>query len=108
MAFIDEITPTNELQNIFVEEWNKDVYFYPFTLADLDYVKRMCKGNDGEFIAYYLIRKCLDDQGKQRFSVADKQSLMRKFPSDVLAGIVGKMRGDVGENAGEQAVKNSE
>lgn len=99
MAFIDDICPANELQRIYIDAWNREIFFYPFTLSDLDYVKRMSKGNDGEFIAYYLIRKCLNEKGEPCFSVGDKQKLMRSFPSETLADIVSKMRGEATDAA---------
>jgi len=99
MAFIDDICPANELQRLFISAWNREVFFYAFSLADLDYVKRMSKGNDGEFIAYYLIRKCLNEKAEQLFTVGDKQKLMRSFSSDTLADIVSTMRGEATEAA---------
>lgn len=101
MALIDEIQNDDELQSIYVEEWNRHIFFYPFTLADADYATKMSKGKDGEFVAYVIIRKVLDSEGKKQFTVADKIKLMTKVDPDVLSRIVIDMKGGDDEDGGE-------
>ena len=96
--FIDEIVGKKELQSVFVEQWDKEIYFYRFTLADMDYANKHAKGSEADFIAYTIIRKCLDENGKPLFSVKDKAKLRNNVQSDILANIVIKMKGeDVGD-----------
>ena len=100
--FIDEIAVKKELQSVFIEQWNKEIYFYSFTLADMDYANKHAKTSDAEFIAYTIIRKCLDENAKPLFTVKDKVKLRNNVQSDVLASIVVKMKGeDIGEDADE-------
>ncbi len=94
MALIDEITTGDELIPLEVSEWNKTIYYRPFTLADGDYASKMSKGKDGEFVAYTIIRKVLDENGKPHFTVKDKMRLMRSVSPKVLSRIVIDMGGD--------------
>jgi len=94
MSFIDEIVIDCDLLSIHVEEWKKDVYFRPFTLGDSDWIQKMSNGKDGEFVAYFLIRKALDSDGKKLFTVADKLKLTRSCDSDVLMRVMLEMRGE--------------
>lgn len=98
-SFIDEIIGSNELQSVYIEQWKKTIYFTMFTLDDMSYANRMAKGSDADFIAYTIIRKCLDENAKPLFTVADKQKLMRNVQSDVLANIVVRMKGEDVERA---------
>jgi len=54
----------------------------------------MSKGKDGEFVAYTIIRKCLDEDGKKLFTIGDKLKLMNNVDPDVLSRIVIDMKGD--------------
>ena len=94
MSFIEQIVVNNELLSIRVEEWNEDIYFYPFTLDDNDWIQKKANGQDGAFIAYFLIRKCLDKDGKKLFTVADKLTLTKSCDSDLLTRIMLEMRGE--------------
>lgn len=110
--FIDDVCGGNDLQSVFIEAWKKEVFFRTFTLADMDWANKMAKGNDGEFIAYTIIRKALDENGDKLFSVADKQKMMRSVQSDILSSIVIRMKGEDVENIAEMEAeeyeKNSE
>ena len=93
MALIDDIVSKKELQSVPVPEWDIDVYFYPFVLSDSDYAAKMSKGNDGEFVAYTIIRKAMDENGKPLFNLKDKTKLMHGVDSDVLSKLVIDMKG---------------
>lgn len=100
MSFIDEIISPKELLSIKVPEWkDKIIYFYPFSLADTDHANKMSKGKDGEFIAYTIIRKSLDEEGNKLFTVADKVKLMNNFDPELLSRIVIDMKGDDEESS---------
>lgn len=95
MAFIDEITISKDFLSITVDEWGgKEIFFTPITLADSDYCDKWAKGKDGEWIVYFIIRKCLDESGEKLFTVKDKQRLMKNVDSELLAKIVMDMRGE--------------
>jgi len=94
MSFIDEIVVNGDLKSINVEEWNKDIYFKPFTLDDNDWIQKKANGQDGAFIAYFLIRKCLDADGKKVFTVSDKLKLTKSCDSDLLTRVMLEMRGE--------------
>lgn len=106
MAFIDEIIGENALRSIDVEAFGgRTIYFRTFTLADGDYANKMSKGNDGEYVVYTLIRKCLDAEGNRLFTVADKHKLMNSFSADVLSDIVVRMK-SLDEVTESEAEKN--
>ena len=106
--FIDEIVSSNDLRSVKIEQWQgKEVFFTPFTLADMDWVEKRAKtGSDSEQIAYTIIRKCLDSEGKPLFDIGDKPKLMRNVQSDVLASIVIQMKQDDVEHTADELVKS--
>lgn len=94
MSLIDEIATGKTLLSTTVEAWGgKTIYYYPFTLADTDYATKMSKGKDGEFIAYTIIRKVLDENGNKHFTVKDKQRLMNGVDPEILSDLVIEMKG---------------
>lgn len=94
MAFIDEIVISGDLLSIHVDEWDKEVYFRPFTLDDNDWIQKKSGGQDGAFIAYFLIRKSLTEDGKKLFTVADKIPLMKSCDSELLTRLMLEMKGE--------------
>ena len=94
MSLIDEITTGGELLSLDVPEWEKTIYFYPFSLADADYATKMSKGSDGQFVAYMIIRKVLNENGDKHFTIGDKQKLMSGVNPDLLSRLVVEMKGD--------------
>ena len=109
MAFIDGIISSNELQSVYIEEWNGDVFYKTFSLADGDYATKMSKGSDGAYVVYMLLRKCLDADGNKLFTLADKLKLMNNFDGDQLADILVRIKGESKEidtDNIEEAVKN--
>lgn len=94
MSFIDQIVINGDPLSIHVDEWDTDIYFRPFTLDDNDWIQKKANGQDGSFVAYFLIRKCLDKDGNKLFTVADKQALTKSCDSDLLTRIMLEMRGE--------------
>lgn len=95
--FIDSITAQpEELLSVEVPEWAEGdaacvIYFTPFSLADLKKIRNKARGSDEEAIVYTVIEKALDANGDRLFTVEDKQKLMNRVSSDVLARLVTEM-----------------
>jgi len=105
MSFIDEILPENELQSIHFEPWGKDIYFYPMTVNDSDWVEKKAKGSQAKTVCYTLVRKCMDEDGNRVFVPADAATLSNKFNLQVLSQLVIQMYGDEDPSA-EDLEKN--
>lgn len=109
MSLIDEIATGKTLLSIDVEAWGgKTIYYYPFTLADTDYATKMSKGKDGEFIAYTIIRKVLDENGNKQFTVKDKQRLMNGVDPEILSDLVIEMKGGDDEDDSQSSEDKQE
>ncbi len=106
MAFIDEIIGNNEPMSIFVDEWKKEVFFKPFTLADNEWVEKHAKGSTSQYVALTIIRKCMDENGDKLFKVSDKNKLMMSCKADLLSEVTIRMK--TTEESIEEAEKNSE
>ena len=95
MALIDQIAGL-DLLNIEAPEWGENgeplkIYFRPFTLADGAKINKHAKGNEHEIMAYTLIFKALDTDGKPLFNLSDKHTLMNSVDGGTIAEIVYKM-----------------
>ena len=68
--------------------------YVPKTLADIQKIERLAKGNEVERLLYTVIFMAKDEAGDPLFTIADKQKLKRNVSSDLLSDMVIKMTVD--------------
>lgn len=101
MPAIDQLKAHFSAQSvrvIEVPEWGDGsgqpllIYAKPLTLADKQRLRRVAQdGGDIEVLAYTLIYKATDAEGKPLFTVADKHALMHQVDPDVLARVAAQI-----------------
>ena len=83
---------------IHVSEWDVDVYYKPATTfhQESKVIELQQAGKTTEALIQTLINRALDDNGKNIFTLADKQDLMRGVDPQVMLKIVSAMNDDDG------------
>lgn len=89
----------NESDSLFsfeVPEWSTEtepfiIYHRSFTLDDLSYVDRMSRNDKAKSLAYTVLRKALDENGKKIFSLKDLLFITKSVKSEIIVNIVNNM-----------------
>lgn len=84
-------------RRIEVPEWADDagaplvIHVQPLTLADKQKLRQHAERGQLESLAYCLILKAEDADGKKVFTLDDKHALMTRVDPDVLARVAGEI-----------------
>ena len=83
---------------IHVSEWDINVYYKPATtfFQEGKVIELQQAGKTTEALVQTLINRALDEDGKNIFTLADKNDLMRGVDPAVILKIVGAMNDDDG------------
>ena len=89
---------------IHVSEWDLEVYYKPATtfFQEQKVIQLQQEGKSVEALVQTLINRALDEDGKNLFTLADKNELMRGVDPAVILKIVTTMGDD--EGADDEAV----
>ena len=98
---IDNVTAHFDSQDTFsfeVPQWGDEngplvIYVKPLTLQESKKLYAMSNNVDLEVMVYSIITKALDSQGKNLFTIADKDKLMNQADVTVLAEVSAKILG---------------
>lgn len=80
------------IRKLKVEEWSDEddeffIYSKPLTLSESQKLYRLSKNDDLALLAYALIYKALDADGKKLFDLEDKQKLLNSVDVQVLTKV---------------------
>lgn len=90
-----------DTKEIEVPEWGEDadnplkIYCKPITLQETSKFMKLAKDDEIELLAYVLIYKALDEEGKKLFTIADRQDFLNRVDRNVLIRVASEIMGNI-------------
>jgi len=98
---------SQEVKILDVVEWGDEsgplkIYVKPLTLAESKRLYKMASNSDLEVMVNAIILKALDKDGKQLFTIADKQDFMHKADVGVISTVAADILGSLSNEEAEK------
>ena len=81
-------------KRIEVPEWKHTIFATPMTLAEKNRVYKKSQNNDMDLLVDILIMKATDESGKKLFTIENRQTLLNKADSNVIARVANEILAD--------------